>query len=133
MAESSDEDCRFTQNSTVQGGGIGAPPISSLSSTPSKLNACPTLPAAKAAPFCSMPLSLPEISLALSAAGHQLTKPLGAGTQEPGMATKCAVSVLLPSINKLSGLAAPAASPDQLAKVHPTSGIAVNITLEFRS
>src|SRR5438046_9283316 len=46
---------------------------STKSFTPSKLNACPTLPAANVAPFCSVPLLPSSISFALPSPGHQLT------------------------------------------------------------
>ena len=46
---------------------------------PSKLNACPTSPLAKAASPWSMPSLPPMMSLALSSPGHQLTKPDGGG------------------------------------------------------
>src|SRR5207249_9059469 len=47
----------------------------------SNLNACPTTPWPKVAPFCRLPLLLPATSAAFPSAGHQLTNPLGAGTQ----------------------------------------------------
>src|SRR5688500_12313611 len=51
-----------------------------LSSTPSKLNACPTLPDANVAPFCSVPSLVPLMSCPLPSPGHQLTNPAGAST-----------------------------------------------------
>src|SRR5205823_1832692 len=47
--------------------------------TPSKLNACPTFPAAKVAPLTSVPLWPPLMSLALPSPGHQDTI-FGGGT-----------------------------------------------------
>src|SRR5205823_1461837 len=51
------------------------------SSTPSKLNAWPTIPAANVAPFTNVPLLLPIISLALPSPGHHPTMPVGGVTQ----------------------------------------------------
>src|SRR5438034_428936 len=55
------------------------------SSTPSRLNACNTLPATKVAPFCKLPLLLPWISSALPSPGHQATMPEGGSTHGPGV------------------------------------------------
>src|SRR4051812_42019434 len=44
-----------------------------------KLNACPTLPGAKLAPFCAVPLLPPRMSLALPSPVHQLTRFVGSG------------------------------------------------------
>src|SRR5260370_22496732 len=54
------------------------------SSTPSKLNAWPTSPAAKVAPLVSVPLLPPMMSVALPSAGHHPTSPDGADTQDGG-------------------------------------------------
>src|SRR5207245_1456477 len=45
---------------------------STKSSLPSRLNACPTSPTAKPAPFCSVPLLPSSMSLAFPSPGHQL-------------------------------------------------------------
>src|ERR1700730_12706862 len=45
-----------------------------------KLKPLPTSPDAKAAPFCSVPLLPPRMSLALPLPCHQLTSPLGSGS-----------------------------------------------------
>src|SRR5437870_5328366 len=56
---------------------LAASGTSTKSSTPSKLNAWPTLPAANVAPFCSVPL-LPSVeSLALPSALNQLVGSVG--------------------------------------------------------
>src|SRR5260221_12197345 len=49
------------------------------SSTPSRLKACPTSPAAKVAPFCSVPLLLPRKSFAFPSAVYHATIPEGGG------------------------------------------------------
>src|SRR5437016_4667204 len=51
---------------------FGAFCTSTKSSTPSKLNACPTLPATNVAPFCRTPLLASSISFAFPSPGHQL-------------------------------------------------------------
>src|SRR5439155_22579491 len=56
-------------------------------------NACPTSPAAKVAPFCSVPLLPPMISIALPSPGHQLTRPDGGGVQTGGGALTVTVNV----------------------------------------
>src|SRR5260221_10920625 len=43
--------------------------------TPFRLKACPTSPAAKVAPFCSVPLLLPRKAVAVSSAVYQFTIP----------------------------------------------------------
>ena len=50
-----------------------------VSSTPSKLKAAPTLPVAKPAPFSNVPLLFAVLSLALPSARHQLTRFGGTG------------------------------------------------------
>src|ERR1700683_2801351 len=52
--------------------------------TPFRLNAMPTSPLVKPVPFSNIPLLLPMMSLALPSAGHQLTKPVGSGSQGGG-------------------------------------------------
>src|SRR6266568_6074184 len=46
---------------------------------PFRLKACPTLPAANAAPFCSVPLLLPRKSFAFPSAVYHATIPEGGG------------------------------------------------------
>src|SRR5207247_718306 len=48
---------------------------------PSKLKAWSTIPGAKVAPLCNVPLLLPTISLGLPSPGHQLTMSGGGGMQ----------------------------------------------------
>src|SRR5205809_5776543 len=48
--------------------------VTTFAKAPSKLNACPTFPAAKVAPPCSVPLLLPFESFALFSARHQSAK-----------------------------------------------------------
>src|SRR5262245_60546579 len=72
------------QNSTVKSFVQKLPallPKETKSSAPSKLNACPTMPFEKAAPFINVPSFAPTLSVASPSAGHQLTRPDGAGTQ----------------------------------------------------
>src|SRR6266571_1686231 len=56
------------------------------SSTPSRLKACPTLPGANVAPFCSVPLLPSCMSFALPSPGHQLIM-FGGGGSHVGDAT----------------------------------------------
>src|SRR5947199_271141 len=60
---------------------LGASGTFTNAATPSKLNACPTMPLANVAPFWSVPLLPSCISLALPSPGHQLTSPAGGGVQ----------------------------------------------------
>src|SRR5437016_723911 len=60
---------------------LGASGTFTNAATPSKLNACPTMPLANVAPFWSVPLLPSAISLALPSPGHQLTSPAGGGVQ----------------------------------------------------
>src|SRR6266446_5085778 len=63
---------------------LGASGISTNPSVPLKLNPCPTLPLANVAPPRSVPV-LPWIrSLPLPSAGHQPTRPEGAGRHTVG-------------------------------------------------
>jgi hypothetical protein len=65
------------QNSTVKSFVPKLPavlPKETKSSAPSKLNACPTIPFEKVAPFINVPLFVLAVSLASPSAGHQLTK-----------------------------------------------------------
>src|SRR5437870_2229788 len=60
---------------------LGASGTFTNAATPSKLNACPTMPLANVAPFWSVPLLPSCMSLALPSPGHQLTSPAGGGVQ----------------------------------------------------
>src|SRR5439155_11124742 len=62
---------------------LGASGTFTNAATPSKLNACPTMPLANVAPFWSVPLLPSCMSLALLSPGHQLTSPAGGGVQTP--------------------------------------------------
>src|SRR5215475_11308748 len=70
------------------------------SSTPSKLNACPTSPVAKVAPFCGVPLLPSQASLALPSPGQQLTRPLAGPKQVEATAFIASVRLAPVSVNE---------------------------------
>src|SRR5437870_3948653 len=72
----------------------GASGTDTKSSNPSRLNACPTLPAPNVAPFCSVPGFDPAISFAvvpLPLPSHQLTIPVGGEVQGRHLPAKLAL------------------------------------------